>query len=313
MKLIDSRENPAASSLLIIIGLFLIGYLAVGGIIQVLVMVAFGASLKDMMNSGGDMSQLPNAWISMILGQGIGHLAGFTGTAWLYWKAIEKKEWKDFNFNALPKLQVFGMVLLIQFAMMGFNGWLQELNQNIAFPESLKGLESLLKGMEESLEKTTKFFTNFTSFWQFLLAFLVIAVIAGIGEELIFRGLILRKLFLGTKNIHVAVWISAFIFAAIHFQFYGILPRMMLGVVFGYLYYWTGNIFVPIFAHIFNNGLIVTVMYLHNIGIIKADLEKMDDVPLPIVGFSLLATIGLMFLFRNYVKADRTQVADNSF
>jgi membrane protease YdiL (CAAX protease family) len=302
MKLLDSRENPAASSLLIIIGLFLVGFLFVGSIIQILVMLAAGASLQDMIGSKVDFTQLPNAWISMILGQGLSSFMGFIGTAWLYWRIIEKKEWKDLNFKPLPQLQVFGMVVLIEIAFMGFNGWLQEINQNIVFPEALKDLETMLKGMEDKLAEATKFFTDFTSFWQFLLAFVVIAVIAGIGEELIFRGLIMRKLFLGTKNIHVAIWVAGFIFAAIHFQFYGILPRMMLGVVFGYLYYWTGNIWVPIFAHIFNNGLAITVMYLYNLKIIKTDLEKMDDVPMSIVIFSFMATIGLMFLFKNYIE-----------
>ncbi|GGD41218.1 CAAX protease family protein [Emticicia aquatilis] len=307
MKLTDSRENPAASSLLIIIGLFLIGFLFLGSVIQILVMMAAGASLTDFMNSDGDFSKLPNAWLGMILGQGLGSFMGFVGTAWLYWKNIEKKSWKDLDFNKVPALPVFGMIVLIQMAFMGFNGWLQEINQGIAFPESMKGLEALLKGMEDKLAETTKFFTDFTSFWQFLLAFLVIAVIAGVGEELIFRGLIMRKLLLGTGNPHIAIWVSAFIFAVIHFQFYGILPRMMLGVLFGYFYLWTGNIRVPIFAHIFNNGLAVTIMYLHNIGIVKTDLESMDDVPMPIVGFSLIATIGLMFLLKNYMLQQKQE------
>ena len=302
MKLIESRENPAASSLLIIIGLFLVGFLFFGSVIQIIVLMAAGISFQDIATNGGDFSKMPNAWLGMIIGQGFGSFIGFIGTAWLYWKVIEKKSWQDLNFKPLPSLQVFGMVVLIQIAFMGFNGWLQELNQHFVFPEALRGLEAILKSMEDKLAETTKFFTDFTSFWQFLLAFLVIAIIAGIGEELIFRGLIMRKLFLLTNNIHVAIWVAGFIFAAIHFQFYGILPRMMLGVVFGYLYYWTGNIWVPIFAHIFNNGLAITVMYLHNIKIIKADLENMDNVPISIVIFSLLATIGLMFLFKNYMQ-----------
>lgn len=308
MKLTDSRENPAASSLLIIIGLFLIGFLFLGSVIQILVMMAAGASLTDFMNSDGDFSKLPNAWLGMILGQGLGSFMGFVGTAWFYWKNIEKKSWKDLDFNKVPALPVFGMVVLIQMAFMGFNGWLQEINQGISFPESMKGVEALLKGMEDKLAETTKFFTDFTSFWQFLLAFLVIAVIAGVGEELIFRGLIMRKLLLGTGNPHIAIWVSAFIFAVIHFQFYGILPRMMLGVLFGYFYLWTGNIRVPIFAHIFNNGLAVTIMYLHSIGIVKTDLESMDDVPMTIVGFSLIATIGLMFLLKNYTNTQSSIV-----
>lgn len=308
MKLTASRENPAASSLLIIIGLFLIGFLFVGSIVQVVTIMAVGASMSDILGSNGDFSKLPNAWLGMILGQGFGSFFGFIGTAWLYWKIIEKKSWQDLNFEKIPTLAVFGMVVLIEIAFMGFNGWLQELNQGVSFPESLKGLEALLKGMEDKLAETTKFFTNFTSFWQFLLAFLVIAVIAGIGEELIFRGLIMRKLLLGTGNPHIAIWVSAFIFAAIHFQFYGILPRMMLGVLFGYFYLWTGNIWVPIFAHIFNNGLAVTIMYLHNIGIVKTDLESMDDVPMSIVGFSLIATIGLMFLLKNYTLQKKEEI-----
>ncbi len=308
MKLTDSRENPAASSLLVIIGLFLIGFLFLGGVIQILVMMAAGATLTDFSNSDGDFSKLPNAWLGMILGQGLGSFIGFVGTAWFYWIKIEKKSWQDLNFDKVPALPVFGMVVLTQMAFMGFNGWLQELNQAVSFPESLKGLEALLKGMEDKLAETTKFFTDFTSFWQFLLVFLVIAVIAGIGEELVFRGLIMRKLLLGTGNPHIAIWVSAFIFAVIHFQFYGILPRMMLGVLFGYFYLWTGNIRVPIFAHIFNNGLAVTIMYLHNIGIVKTDLESMDDVPLSIVGFSLIATIGLMFLLKNYTNSQPSMV-----
>lgn len=308
MKLTDSRENPAAPSLLVIIGLFLIGFLFLGSVIQILVMMAAGASLTDFMNSDGDFSKLPNAWLGMILGQGLGSFMGFVGTAWFYWIIIEKKSWKDLDFDKIPALSVFGTVVLIEIAFMGFNGWLQELNQAVAFPESLKGLEALLKGMEDKLAETTKFFTNFTSFWQFLLAFLVIAVIAGIGEELIFRGLIMRKILLGTGNPHIAIWVSAFIFAVIHFQFYGILPRMMLGVLFGYFYLWTGNIRVPIFAHIFNNGLAITIMYLHNIGIVKTDLESMDDVPMSIVGFSLIATIGLMFLLKNYTLQKKEEI-----
>jgi membrane protease YdiL (CAAX protease family) len=302
-----TNENPAASSVLIVLGLFLVNFLFLGSLIQIIVMVASGASLQGMLESGGDFTKMPNAWLGMIIGQGLGSLAGFVGTAWLYWRVIEKKQWSDLNFKPLPKPRVWFMIILIEVTFMGFNGWLQELNQNFVFPESLKGLEEALKSMEDKLAEATRFFTNFTSFWQFILAFIVIAVIAGVGEELVFRGLLMRKLFLGTKNIHVAIWLAGFIFAIIHFQFYGILPRMMLGVLFGYLYYWTGNILVPIAAHIFNNGLAIVIMYLYNLKIVKTDLESIDHVPMPIVLFSLVATIGLLFLFRNYMASQSVE------
>ncbi|MFD2519710.1 CPBP family intramembrane glutamic endopeptidase [Emticicia soli] len=302
-----TKENPSAPSVLIILGLFLINFLFLGGLIQVLIMMASGASLTNMLESGGDFSKMPNAWLAMIISQGLGSLVGFVGTAWFYWRIVEKKQWSELNFKPIPKPRVFLMIILIQVTFMGFNGWLQELNENFVFPESMKGLETVLKGMEEQLAKATKFFTTFTSFWQFILAFIVIAIIAGVGEELVFRGLLMRKLFLGIKNIHVAIWLAGFIFAVIHFQFYGILPRMMLGVLFGYLYYWTGNIWVPIIAHIFNNGLAIIIMYLYNLKIVKTDLESIDHVPMPIVLFSLVATIGLMFLFKNYMQSQSVE------
>lgn len=302
-----TKENPSAPSVLIILGLFLINFLFLGGLIQVVIMMASGASLTNMLESGGDFSKMPNAWLAMILSQGLGSLVGFVGTAWFYWRIVEKKQWSELNFKPIPKPRVFLMIILIQVTFMGFNGWLQELNENFVFPESMKGLETVLKGMEEQLAKATKFFTTFTSFWQFILAFIVIAVIAGVGEELVFRGLLMRKLFLGIKNIHLAIWLAGFIFAVIHFQFYGILPRMMLGVLFGYLYYWTGNIWVPIIAHIFNNGLAIIIMYLYNLKIVKTDLESIDHVPTPIVLFSLVATIGLMFLFKNYMQSQSVE------
>lgn len=303
-----TNENPAASSVLIILGLFLVNFIVAATILQFAVLMAFGGSIDDIMkSSGGDFRYLPNGWLSMILGQGLGSFAGFIGTAWFYWLVIERKKWSDLNFKPLPKPRVWLMIILIEVTFMGFNGWLQELNQNFVFPESMKGLEETLKSMEDKLAEATKFFTTFTSFWQFILAFIVIALIAGVGEELVFRGLLMRKLFLGTNNIHVAIWLAGFIFAVIHFQFYGILPRMMLGVLFGYFYYWTGNIWVPIVAHIFNNGIAIIIMYLYNLKIVKTDLESIDHVPMPIVLFSLVATIGLLFLFRNYMESQSVE------
>src|SRR5690606_12799644 len=110
-----------------------------------------------------------------------------------------------------------------------------------------------LKEMEKAAAEITEFLATSDTLPQLLMNILVIGVIAGIGEELIFRGVVLRKLLKGLNNTHVAVWLSAIIFSAIHFQFYGFLPRAMLGALFGYLYVWTGNIRIPIAAHIFNN------------------------------------------------------------
>ena len=77
---------------------------------------------------------------------------------------------------------------------------------------------------------------------------------------------------------HWGVWLTAIIFSAIHLQFYGFLPRVFLGAIFGYMYLYSGSLIYPILAHIFNNSFTVIMVYLSNQGAIDFDLESTDDV-----------------------------------
>jgi membrane protease YdiL (CAAX protease family) len=91
---------------------------------------------------------------------------------------------------------------------------------------------------------------------------LMIAILPAIGEELLFRGVLLRLFREWTKNVHVAIIITALLFSFIHFQFYGFLPRFLMGVLFGYLVYWSGSLWVSVIAHFVNNGTAVIVAWL---------------------------------------------------
>jgi uncharacterized protein len=296
MKVLQSNERPALSSLLILFGLAIIG-MVVGGILQLGVMLGM-AGTKNMTQILTNPDAIPNAWWSLVLGQGVASLAMFVGVGLLYWLVIERKKWQDFNFKTLPPIYIFVLAVLIQFCAMPFNSWLETINSQMKLPASLSGLEDFMKSMEDQMAELTKTLTTFDSVFKLIVAILVIGVIAGIGEELIFRGLVQRKIWLGTGNIHVAIWLAAAIFSFIHFQFYGFLPRLLLGALFGYLYYWSGNLWVPIFAHIFNNSLAVIVMYLINIKKIDADLEKMENIPFSAVIASFFITLALLFYFK---------------
>ena len=298
MNIQQSNERSALSSIFIIIGLVLVG-MVVGNIFAAIVMVLVsGIDLHDFANLNQSIMASPTGWLSMILGQGVAAIFTFIATAWLYWTVIEKKNMSELNFKTLPTPVIFILVIAAQFIFMPFNGWLQAINENMVLPASLKGLEDFMKSMEDSLADVTKFLTTFNSFGEYLLALVVIAVIAGIGEELIFRGLIQRKLFLGTKNIHVAIWGAAFIFSFIHFQFYGFLPRMFLGALFGYLYFWTGNLWIPIAAHIFNNAFAVTIMYLIHLGKVSPEVENMDTLPVPFTIISFIMGISMLLIIK---------------
>lgn len=304
MEIQKTTERPALSAILIIIGLVLIG-MVIGNILAAVTMIGVGGiSLKDMDNMNQAIMASPNGWLALMLGQGIAAIFTFIAVGLFYWYVIEKKQFSELNFNKLPAPIVFLIVIVIELCLMPFNGWLQTINEKMTLPASMKGIEDAMKAMEDQLAELTKFLTTFNSIGELIIAIIVIAVIAGIGEELIFRGLIQRKLLLGLKNIHLAIWGAAFIFSFIHFQFYGFLPRLFLGALFGYFYYWTGNLWIPIAAHIFNNAFAVIMMYLIHLKKVSPEIEKMDTLPLPYILLSVVFGVGMLLYFNKLTQKE---------
>ncbi len=201
-----------------------------------------------------------------------------------------------------------GLIYLITFILMftalPFINWLVSVNEMMELPVYFKGIEDWMKASEAEAAKLTEVFLEVKSFWGLLFNLLMIAILPAIGEELMFRGLFQRLLKDWLKNIHVAIFISAFFFAAMHLQFYGFLPRMMLGILFGYLFFWTGSIWVPIFAHFINNGAAVVVSYLEKIGVFQGDYEQFGATEN--VWFILASVLCTgLFLFMIYKFRDR--------
>lgn len=179
--------------------------------------------------------------------------------------------------------------------------WLMDLNNSIVFPEFLAGLEQWFKGREEEAALLTEAFLN-TGTWQgFTMNVFMIGMLAALGEEFIFRGILLRLFHEWSRNVHIAVFISALLFSALHFQFYGIIPRLVLGMVLGYAYVWSGTLWVPIFIHFLNNLMAVTIAYLSNIGFIHTDFESFGSTSnVWLIATSLLVTVGLMLIMRSW-------------
>lgn len=133
-------------------------------------------------------------------------------------------------------------------------------NQQIQLPERFSNFIEVLLRMEEETQKALDLIVFYNNWYEIIPILFVIAVLAGIGEELLFRGVIQNELFSIYKNPHVAIWVSAALFSFVHFQFHGFLPRMVLGGLFGYLYYWSGSLLIPIIIHFVNNALTFTLI-----------------------------------------------------
>lgn len=134
-------------------------------------------------------------------------------------------------------------------------------NDGMVFPSALSGLEAKFREMEDSARAVTDTFLSGNSIGDLLINVAIVGVAAAVVEEVFFRGALQQLLLKWFGNGHVAVWITAFIFSIIHLQFYGFIPRLFMGVILGYLFYYSRNLWVPIFYHLVNNASIVIMNF----------------------------------------------------
>lgn len=219
-------------------------------------------------------SSAPNAWIILMIIQGFSSAGGFILAAWAYLFLIEKRSLG--SLNTRPGVALFPLLIILGLAVtfIFFNEWIAQWNRNWDLPDWMSGFERWSRAKQEEIGKMTQFLTAFDSFGRFLIAMLVIAVLPAIGEELMFRGALQSILIRWFKNAHLAIWATGAFFSFIHFQLDGFIPRMLLGVVFGYLYVWSGNLWYAIWAHFINNGIQVLAFYLNKAKVTKIDMEN---------------------------------------
>ncbi len=164
-----------------------------------------------------------------------------------------------------------------------------ELNSMMKLPAFLSELEAWMLAAEDNAEQLTLLLLKMDTPLDLAINLLIVGVIPALGEELIFRGHVQRILNIGKSNGHFGIWISAILFSALHMQFYGFLPRLLLGAFFGYLFHWSKNLWIPIIADFINNASAVVVTYL--IGTAAME-EKVDTIGTT----GNLPTLSLLFL-----------------
>lgn len=179
---------------------------------------------------------------------------------------------------------------------------LTEWNMKMDLPDFMNGFEEWARTEEDKMAKLTSLMTNIDTVGEWVIGIFVIALLPAIGEELVFRGMIQQELTRATKNVHIAIWAAAFIFSAIHMQFFGFIPRLLLGALFGYLYYWSGNLLIPIFSHFFNNAFGVTMLYLNKTGVTSIDVEDPEALPFAFVIPAMLVTGALLYIIRKHYR-----------
>ena len=150
--------------------------------------------------------------------------------------------------------QTLFLAIAIMFLINPFIAFLYEWNMSLNLPD-------WLLVYDEKAEQLTKYFLRMDSLGDLSFNLLVLAIIPAIGEELLFRGYLQQTFAKWFGKPHVAIIVTALLFSAIHMQFQGFLPRLALGVVLGYLFYWSGSLWLPIIAHFINNAIAISFTY----------------------------------------------------
>jgi len=175
-----------------------------------------------------------------------------------------------------------------------------KVNSFLTLPESLRFVEELMRNMEDSAADLTVQFLTMDSFGAFALNMLMIGVVPAVGEELLFRGCLQKWMEKGLKNPHVAIIIAGFIFSFFHFQFYGFLGRWIMGVILGYLFYYSNNIWYPIIAHFLNNGFQVLLVYLGSMPLDEVATPELPPLDLSYLAGAVVSVVCIVLVFKLY-------------
>ncbi len=180
---------------------------------------------------------------------------------------------------------IIGMLVMI--LAIPFVQWLGEINRNMHFSGSIG---KWVNDKENGANKTVMALLSKRTWQDLLLNIFLIAGLAAVGEELLFRGVAQRLFIKLFKRVWPGIIITAFLFSAIHFQFYGFFPRFVLGILLGVIYWYSGSIWTAMLAHFVYDALLIIVAYFYPAMINEENTVKMSSIALTAAfSFTLVA------------------------
>jgi uncharacterized protein len=288
----DINSRPGVSyfaSFFILLGLVGAGLL-IGGVASLAMWFASTGKVPAM----GDMLKSDNVQLLRMM-QLVSTFFMFFLPAFFTALIVHRKPFQFLGFNLRFSFRQLILIILIMLAALPLVGALSELNRIIPIPSSW---QTVFKKMEDSYTEQVKVLARITGTKDYIISLVVMAIAPAIFEETLFRGGMQNILQRWTKMPWLSIVITSVIFSAIHFSYYGFVPRLALGVILGLIFYYSGSLWLSVLAHAFNNALVVTqVYYLTRQG--KSVDEAMNEsYPLWWGALALLVLIIIMALFK---------------
>jgi membrane protease YdiL (CAAX protease family) len=292
--LTEERALHPVASIGVFVATIFLGFAIIGPIIGFFLALPFyPGNILELVDALGKAQTTEDIRIPILIMQACASGIGLIVIPVMAYRFIVKE--KPATLLGPTNILIVGLTALSVVLFMFPNSVIIDWNANVNFGG---GFWDWAREKEELATVFTRFITTFASPGEFLIGLFVIAVLPAVGEEFAFRGWLQPAIQKITGNPHVAIWISAFLFSALHMQFFGFVPRMLLGGLFGYLMVWSNNLWVPIAAHFVNNGLSVLMIYLHQQGLVDMDVESTEALPWMYVIPVTVIFVGLMVQVR---------------
>ncbi len=271
-------------------GIFLMVVLLIPGFL------IFHADVSVLVSPSGEMSTGNLAFLRyMVIVQDI---SIFIVPALIIMKLMRRENQGRLTDFRLPGLTDVFLVVILAFSLIPLTDFTGRLNAGLHLPDWMSGLEKWMIRKENETDDIIGLLITSDNIPALLLNLVMIALLPAIGEELIFRGIFQKILYRLFKSGHASVWFTAVIFSAIHFQFLGFIPRLILGLVFGYLFLWSGTLWLPVLAHFVNNAIPVVGTYFHLYDNVAQTQMLPDWNQALSLLFPVLICTGIMLYFR---------------
>jgi membrane protease YdiL (CAAX protease family) len=201
-------------------------------------------------------------------------------------------------------------VIVIVFCVMMISSPLIELlsriNQDMVLPDYLSGVQKWMRESEDKAEKLIAVLLKMDTIFGAIANVIAVGLFTAIVEELMFRGCVQTIFVKWTGNVHAAVWITAILFSAFHMEFFGFLPRLLLGALFGYFTAWSGSVWPAVWGHFINNSTAVVAVYLYQHKLVKVDPNSTHIFKSQAYVFSFIIVLFLLYLYHNVAKKPAT-------
>ena len=296
--------NKPILHLLLIVGLCIVSTIIFSSLGVVFTTIFYGINISSLYGYSDPNTIAGLKFFQLLSGVGL-----FLVPPIAYSFIISKYPLKQLELKQFSTPINYGLLFLLMVVVSPFMSWLIEWNANMVLPDFLKAIELWMKESEATAAELTKAFLTFDGLGSLFYVLLIVAIVPAIGEELLFRGVLQKIVIQWTKNVHWGIWITAILFSALHMQFYGFLPRMLLGVIFGYLLVWSKSLWLPILGHFINNGSVVILSYFYPEMMKDTEVAVFSDDEYKVVYYLLSGIIsGAIFYMIKRVNNERIDI-----